>query len=78
MLNMELVFTCKLMGGTFLSAHYEIIDYRGVVVESGRKRLDMHIRLSDPCPFCGEFHSYAADELGCPLSSPANEDASER
>ena len=66
---MELVFSCPLHRQVFQSDGYRIVENRGVAVdESGRKRLDMQVQLSVPCPFCGRRHIYAADELPCPLS----------
>jgi hypothetical protein len=66
---MKLVFTCALKEWVFRSDEYRVIEHRGVSVDAaGRKRLDMQVQLSTPCPFCGELHIYAADELACPLT----------
>jgi hypothetical protein len=31
--------------------------------------LNARIRLTVPCPYCGEFHEYPANELTCPFSN---------
>lgn len=66
---MKLVFTCESSRQVFQSDGYRIVENRGITVDAaGRKRLDMQVQLSTPCPFCGELHIYPADELPCPLA----------
>jgi hypothetical protein len=66
---MKLVFICRLTQRVFRSDGYKIVENWGVSLDSnGRKRLEMKLRLSTPCPFCGRMHAYSADELACPLT----------
>jgi hypothetical protein len=66
---MELVFVCPQRRETFFSGHFEIIDNRGIAVDDdGKSYLNARIRLTVPCPYCGEHHEYQANELACPFS----------
>ena len=66
---MELVFVCPLHRESFFSVHFEITDNRGIALDDdGKRYLDARIRLTVPCPYCGEHHEYHANELACPFS----------
>jgi len=66
---MDFLFVCPLRQETFSSPDFDIIDNRGVAVDdSGNRYLNARIRLTAPCPFCGEYHEYHANELLCPFS----------
>lgn len=66
---MKLVFICLRQQATFFSEDFQITDNRGVAVDDdGNRYLNARIRLTVPCPYCGEFHEYPANELACPFS----------
>jgi len=67
---MKLVFLCPLRRETFSSPDFDIIDNLGVAVDAdGNRYLNARIRLTAPCPMCGEHHEYHANELACPFSA---------
>jgi hypothetical protein len=67
---MKLLFICPLRQESFFSEDFQITDSRGVAADdSGNRYLDAHIKLTAPCPFCGEYHEFHANELACPFSS---------
>jgi hypothetical protein len=67
---MKFLFTCPLPLQTFHSDEFQIIDNRGIAVDAdGSRYLNARIRLTVPCPFCGEHHVYHATELACPFST---------
>ena len=67
---MEFIFVCPLKRESFSSGNFEVADNRGIAVdEYGNRYLDARIRLTEPCPECGEHHEYHANELACPFSS---------
>jgi hypothetical protein len=67
---MDFLFVCPLRQETFSSVDFEIIDNRGVAVDAGGNRyLNARIRLTAPCPACGECHEYHASDLACPFSA---------
>jgi hypothetical protein len=64
---MKFVFICPQRQESFLSDNFQIAENRGIAVdEAGQRYLDARIRLTAPCPFCGEYHEYHANELACP------------
>lgn len=67
---MKFIFTCPNQNRVFESAHFSVIENRGVITGSdGSRRLDAKVVLDDPCPFCGDRHVYHAGELSCPFSA---------
>jgi hypothetical protein len=69
---MRFVFTCPHRLESFPSADFTISENRGVVSgPSGSRRLDARVRLTAPCPFCGELHEYDATDLACPFGGNA-------
>jgi hypothetical protein len=70
--DMEFVFICPQRGLSFKSPNFGIIENRGVLTDAvGNKTLDARVRLTDPCPFCGQHHIYSAHELACPFDGAA-------
>lgn len=66
---MEFVFVCPNRQASFSSADFIIIENRGVASDAaGRRYLDARVKLTAACPFCGELHDYAAQELACPFA----------
>ena len=67
-----ITFTCLLRHGSFFREDFQFTENRGVAVDdSGRRYLNAWIKLTTPCPFCGERHEYHASELACTFSSNA-------
>ncbi|OQX20017.1 MAG: hypothetical protein BWK76_02840 [Desulfobulbaceae bacterium A2] len=65
---MHFHFTCPLRQKSFFSEDFQVIDNRGIALdEYGHKYLDASVRLTSPCPLCGELHCYRAAELSCPF-----------
>ena len=66
---MELVFVCSLRNQVFKSSNFHLIKNKGVITdEHGNKTLDAKIILNEPCPLCGEIHTYHVSELTCPFN----------
>lgn len=77
---MELTFNCPRRRQSFSTAAFTVTENRGTVTDpSGTRSLDARVALTDPCPFCGEKHSYHAAELSCPfdLTKPSSQAARE-
>jgi hypothetical protein len=69
-LGMDFLFVCPLRQETFSSPDFDIIDNLGVAVDAdGNRYLNACIRLTAPCPMCGEHHEYHPSELACPSSA---------
>jgi hypothetical protein len=67
---MDFIFVCPQTQKAFNSEAFEIIDNRGVTLdEAGNKILDAKVRLTKPCPHCGETHTFQANTLTCPFST---------
>lgn len=70
---MKLGFVCPDHGGVFESANYRIVENKGVMTDaSGNRMLDAKVAVGDPCPYCGNFHVYHANELSCPFSGQSS------
>ncbi len=66
---MEFVFVCPHRLASFSSADFIIIENRRVACDAaGRRYSDARVKSTSPCPFCGEAHDYAAQELACPFA----------
>ena len=72
---MDFIFNCPETGKIFETSAFTVLENRGVVIDAdGSRRLDARVALDDPCPFCGQRHTYRADEMICPfeaVSAPA-------
>jgi hypothetical protein len=67
---MKFIFTCPLKQDSFFSEEFQITENQGVAVdETGNRYLNARIRLTAPCPLCGRYHEYHANELACPFGS---------
>jgi hypothetical protein len=67
---MEIIFICPLKRESFFSGHFEVTDNRGIAIDEDENRyLNARVRLTEPCPHCGEHHEYQAKELACPFST---------
>ncbi|SLM27850.1 conserved hypothetical protein [Desulfamplus magnetovallimortis] len=67
---MEFIFSCPETGKTFSTEAFSVMDgYKVVTENNGTKRLEATVELHNPCPFCGQLHSYSADEMICPYGS---------
>jgi len=67
---MKFLFICPLRQESFFSEDFQITDNRGIAVDDlGNKYLNARIRLSAPCPVCGEHHEFQANELSGPFSA---------
>jgi hypothetical protein len=65
---MRFVFTCPRQESAFFSEDFTIIQNRGIAVDpSGDRFLDARVKLTAPCPLCGQYHEYAARDLACPF-----------
>lgn len=70
---MNFLFTCPKTHDLFSTGRFEIIDNHGVQTDkAGNKILDARVKLSDPCPFCGDLHVFHANELSCPFNGMDN------
>lgn len=70
---MNFTFICPRTNDPFSTERFEIIDNHGVRTDkAGNKTLDARVKLSDPCPFCGDRHVYHASELACPFNGTDN------
>jgi hypothetical protein len=70
---MIFTFTCPKTNGHFSAEKFEIIDNQGVRTDkAGNKTLDAKVKLSDPCPLCGDRHVFHASELACPFNGKEN------
>jgi len=68
---MNFIFNCPVTHQTFETDAFQVIDDEGVEKSpSGKKVWKAHIRLSDPCPFCGSIHTYDPKDLPCPFTGP--------
>lgn len=66
---MKLIFVCPIHQKTFESAAFNLVGNKGVKLDdNGQKYLDARVNLADPCPYCGEMHSFAARDLACPFN----------
>lgn len=66
---MEFIFICPETNEVFESVNFSITDNKGVQTdENGNRFLDARVKLNDPCPFCGKYHTYQANELACPFT----------
>jgi hypothetical protein len=66
---MKFIFVCPVKQEAFETEAFEIIENQGVITDdAGNKTLDATVKLSSPCPFCGENHVFHASEMVCPLS----------
>lgn len=46
-----------------------MINNNGIKIDdNGNKILDARIKLDNPCPFCGTYHEFHANEMMCPFS----------
>ncbi|OQX09247.1 MAG: hypothetical protein BWK76_22525 [Desulfobulbaceae bacterium A2] len=67
---MQLLFTCPVRQESFFSEDFQVTDNHGIALdEHGHKYLDARVRLTSPCPLCGEHHAYHAAELSCPFTA---------
>lgn len=65
---MEFIFVCPRHNRPFKTDAFRIIENKGIrAAAGGRKYLDARVCVQKPCPFCGEQHIFAADELACPF-----------
>ena len=65
---MKLIFVCPNQNKMFESMDYEIIENRGVVIDTtGNKALDAKVALNESCPYCGQKHFFDVSELSCPF-----------
>lgn len=65
---MKLIFACPDLNKTFESAHFRVVNNKGVACDdAGNRFLDAEVVLDTPCPFCGKMHIYPAGELSCPF-----------
>jgi hypothetical protein len=65
---MKLIFVCPEHNQAFESAHYRVLENKGVVCDAaGNRSLDAKVAPDIPCPFCGKRHVYHASELSCPF-----------
>jgi hypothetical protein len=66
---MNFTFVCPEKNDIFQTRHFHIINNKGIQIGAdGSKSLDASIKLDNPCPFCGKFHEYHANEMMCPFS----------
>ena len=67
---MDFIFVCPQTQKTFTTAAFDIIENRGVISDAdGNKILDAKVRLTGPCPYCGNRHIFEANTLLCPFST---------
>lgn len=67
---MQITFTCPKTQKTFETAVYRIVEDKGARITSwGEKVWEASVQLSNPCPHCGEQHTYDPGELPCPFTS---------
>ena len=70
---MKFIFVCPKNGQVFETAAFSIAENRGIVTDAdGSRKLDAKVRLSAPCPFCGEYHEYEASQLCCPFAKESD------
>ena len=70
---MKFVFACPRNGQVFETAEFCIAENRGVVTGAdGSRKLDAKVRLTSPCPLCGDHHEYEAAELSCPFGKESD------
>jgi hypothetical protein len=68
---MNFIFNCPETGRIFETAEFTVIENQGVVIEAdGSRRLEARVALDTPCPYCGQRHTYRADEMICPFEAP--------
>ncbi|TVR03161.1 MAG: hypothetical protein EA399_00115 [Desulfovibrionales bacterium] len=66
---LELHFTCPLHDMDFRSAQWSLDpDLKTITTPSGGKELHGNVHV--PCPLCHQTHTYAPNELACPLQDP--------
>ena len=66
---MEMTFVCPEKNDIFQTKHFHIFNNNGIQIDAnGNKSLDARIKLDNPCPLCGTYHEYHANELMCPFS----------
>jgi hypothetical protein len=67
---MNFIFTCPRKGATFETEAFSLTDNQGIATTpDGRKVLKATVVLDAPCPLCGEYHRYRAEDLACPFES---------
>jgi len=67
--DMKFIFVCPIQNKEFESADFRVLENKGVLTdEAGNKTLDAKVALNEPCPFCGQKHTYHASELSCPFT----------
>jgi hypothetical protein len=67
---MNFIFTCPETGKIFEALDFTITENQGVVIDAdGRRRLEARVTLDGPCPYCGQRHTYRADEMICPFEA---------
>jgi len=70
---MKFIFVCPKNGQVFETEAFSIAENRGIVTDAdGRRKLDAKVRLTDPCPCCGEYHEYEAAQLCCPFGKESD------
>jgi hypothetical protein len=66
---MEFMFVCPEKNEIFQTRYFCMINNNGIKIdENGNKILDARIKLDNPCPFCGKYHEFHANEMMCPFS----------
>ena len=63
------VFLCPKINRSFNSEKFKLFENNGVKKDgNGQAYLDAKVKLTEVCPFCGDFHEYHANQLSCPFS----------
>ncbi|WP_045223020.1 hypothetical protein [Desulfonatronum thioautotrophicum] len=66
---LELHFTCPTHDMDFRSAQWSLdTDLEIITTTDGSKKLLGNVHA--PCPLCHQTHTYAPNELPCPLQAP--------
>jgi len=66
---MKMIFACPEKNDIFQTQYFSIIHNKGIQIDDkGNKSLDARVKLDTPCPLCGQYHEYHANEIMCPFS----------
>ena len=67
---MKFIFVCPFHQKVFESNAFNLSENNGIKTDmDGSRYLDAKVKLSEPCPYCGEIHTFYAKDLVCPFNN---------